>query len=125
MSDDNGKKPRIDIINEKIKELEVDKEAHKEELTKLYNEKISLGPKEPDSWKVAEIWIKEGQLMLDASPEFWMDKLRALGVLEMCKDIVKEFKQQKPQIITGKESSQFMNKLNRIKNRTKGMFGGK
>ncbi len=127
MSDDNGKKPRIDIINEKIKELEVNKGENKEELTKLYKEKISLGTKkeQPTSWKVAEIWIKEGQLMLDASPEFWMDKLRALGLLEMCKDIVKEFKQQKPQIITGKESSQFMNKLNRIKNRTKGMFGGK
>ncbi|HDZ25919.1 hypothetical protein LCGC14_1242330 [marine sediment metagenome] len=124
MSNDNGSKPRIDIINEKIKELEVNKDANKVELTKLYEEKISLElPKkeEPKDFKIAEIWIREGQLMLDASPEFWMDKLRALGVLEMCKDIVKKFKQEKPKIITGN----MMNKFNRIKNRVGGMFGKK
>ena len=42
---------------------------------------------EPKDYKIAEIWVKEGMLMLDASPDFWTDKLRALGVLEMCKDI--------------------------------------
>lgn len=128
MSEDNGSKPRIDIINEKIKELEVNKEVNKEELTKLYKEKISFAlPKkeENEDYKIAEIWIKKGSLMLDASPQFWSDKLRALGVLEMCKDIVKEFKQHKPQIITGKETNQFMNKLNRMKNRVSGAFGGK
>jgi len=51
-------------------------------------------------FKICEIRIKEGQLILDASPEFWMDKLRALGVLEMCKDIVKNFnKENKKSII--------------------------
>ena len=61
MSNDNGSKPRIDIINEKIKELEVNKDANKVELTKLYEEKISLElPKkeEPKDFKIAEIWIR-------------------------------------------------------------------
>ena len=79
----------------------------------------------PKDYKIAEIWVKEGSIMMDASPEFWGDKLRALGVLEMCKKIVMEFKRGQPQIITGKESGQFMNKLNRIKNRIGGTFGGK
>ena len=74
-------------------------------------------------FKIAEIWIKEGQLMVDASPEFWMDKLRALGVLEMCKDIVKDFKKETPKIIMGNKG--MMNKLNRIKNNLSGGFGGR
>lgn len=43
-------------------------------------------------FKIAEIWIRSGQIMLDASPNFWADRCRALGVLELCKDIVKTAK---------------------------------
>ena len=42
-------------------------------------------------FKIAEIWIKHGHLKLEAAREFWMDKFRAIGVLEYCKDIVKDF----------------------------------
>ena len=49
--------------------------------------------KEPEKpitdFKIAEIWIRNGQIMLDASENFWADRCRALGVLELCKDIVK------------------------------------
>ena len=92
MSGDNGKIPRIDIINERIKELEPRKEEAdaRKELGKLYAEKNSI--EKPNDYKIAEIWIKEGSIMLDASPQFWTDKLRALGLLEMCKDIVKELR---------------------------------
>ena len=63
------------------------------------SEKIKLSkPEQPNEFKIAEIWIKEGQLVLDASPEFWIDKLRALGVLEMCKDIVKQYNKPEPKI---------------------------
>jgi len=79
MSDDNGAK-------EETKKEEPKQETQNQE--------------QPKDFKIAEIWIKEGQLILDASPEFWMDKLRALGVLEMCKDIVKNFnKENKKSII--------------------------
>ena len=54
----------------------------------------------PKDFKIAEIWVKNSQLILEASPEFWIDKLRALGVLEMCKDIVKDFNKDKKRIIT-------------------------
>ena len=40
-------------------------------------------------FKIAEIWIKSGQLYLEAAESFWSDKCRAVGVLEICKDIVK------------------------------------
>jgi len=43
----------------------------------------------PTDFKVAEIWIRSGQIMLDASESFWTDRCRALGVLDFCKDIVK------------------------------------
>ena len=56
-------------------------------------------------FKIAEIWIREGQVMLDASPEFWSDKLRARGLLKYCDDIVKDFQPQKPRIITGQQHS--------------------
>lgn len=54
-------------------------------------------------FKIAEIWIREGQVMLDASPEFWSDKLRARGLLRYCDDIVRDFQPPKPKIITGKQ----------------------
>lgn len=46
----------------------------------------------PTDFKIAEIWIKSGQLFIEAPHSFWMDKMRALGVLEYCRDIVKEAK---------------------------------
>jgi hypothetical protein len=52
-------------------------------------------PKQPPKdYKIAEIWIKSGTVALDASPNFWLDKLRALGILDYCKDIVKDFNPQ-------------------------------
>lgn len=120
MSNDNGdklngnktaseiNKERLAVIENRIKELEPLKENNPEarkELSGLYNEKIKLtikseqGAQEaPEDFKIAEIWVKEGQLILDASPEFWMDKLRALGVLEMCKDTVKQYNQPPPKV---------------------------
>ena len=79
----------------------------------------------PKGFKIAEIWIKEGNVMLDACPDFWMDKLRALGILEYCKDVVKDYNSDRSRkIITGGAVSQVMNKLGRIKNRIRGAFGG-
>lgn len=46
----------------------------------------------PTDFKIAEIWIRNGQLMLDAPESFWEDKFRALGVLLFCQEIVKEAK---------------------------------
>lgn len=88
---DNGK---LNSIEARIKELEPrknDKEVQKE-LSSLYAEKIKLTkPEQPKDFKVAEIWIKDGTVALDASPNFWLDKLRAIGVLEYCKEIVKDY----------------------------------
>jgi len=101
---DNGelKVDRLAEIEARIKELEPKKDEPlvRKELTELYNEKIKLTTNQeaPKDFKIAEIWVKEGQLILDASPEFWIDKLRALGVLEMCKDIVKQFKGEQPKV---------------------------
>ena len=117
MSNDNGDKlneadDRLRVIEARIKELEPLKDNDpsgmeggkiRKELSELYNEKLKLTAEleaVPKDFKIAEIWIKEGQLVLDASPEFWMDKLRALGVLEMCKDIVKNFKKDTPKVLT-------------------------
>lgn len=125
MSGDNGSKPRLDIINDNIKELEVDKETNKDELTKLYNEKISLTTPPPKDFKIAEIWIKNDTVALDAVPNFWMDKLRAIGILEYCKEIVKEYNPVQNKIISGKAVNSTMNKINRAKNRIGGMFGRK
>lgn len=58
----------------------------------------------PTDFKIAEIWIKDGQIVLDASESFWSDKVRALGVIELCKDIIKTAKLPEPEkskIITG------------------------
>ena len=56
----------------------------------------------PTEFKLAEIWLRNGKLMLDASEEFWCDKVRALGVMEYCKDIIKQYVPQKPKIIQPK-----------------------
>jgi len=68
-------------------------------------------PEKPiTDFKVAEIWIRNGRLMLDALPEFWKDKIRALGVLELCKDIVKEAKlPDESRIIKGQDNHKFWN----------------
>ena len=91
---DNG---RLNSIEAKIKELEPrkeDKEVQKE-LSSLYAEKIKLTqPKQkepPKDYKIAEIWIKSGTVALDASPGFWMDKLRAIGILHYCRKIVEDY----------------------------------
>ncbi len=47
-------------------------------------------PEKPiTDFKVAEIWIKSGNVYLEATENFWADRCRALGLLEFCKDIVK------------------------------------
>ena len=111
MSNDNGDKlneadDRLRVIEARIKELEPLKDNDpsgveggkiRKELSELYNEKLKLTAEleaVPKDFKIAEIWIKEGQLVLDASPEFWMDKLRAIGVLEFCKKIVYDYNPQ-------------------------------
>lgn len=43
-------------------------------------------------FKICEVWIRSGQIMLDASPNFWQDRCRALGVLMLCQEIVKTAK---------------------------------
>lgn len=68
----------------------------------------------PKDFKVAEIWIKDGTVALDASPNFWMDKLRAIGILEYCKDIVRDFNpQDKKRIVNPHGLGGFRNFLNR------------
>ena len=97
---DNGK---LRTIEARIKELEPrkdDKEVRKE-LSSLYAERAKLVPP-PKDFKIAEIWIKDDTVALDACPNFWMDKLRAIGILEYCKKIVYEFNpadQQKKSLI--------------------------
>lgn len=51
----------------------------------------SKPPEQAKDFKIAEIWIKDGNVALDAAPNFWMDKLRALGVMDYCKDIIKDY----------------------------------
>lgn len=62
------------------------------------NKETSLPPKPPTDFKIAEIWIRSGQIMIDASDSFWSDRCRAIGVLEFCKEIVKTAKMpEKPE----------------------------
>lgn len=46
----------------------------------------------PTDFKIAEIWIKSGQLFVEAPKTFWEDRVRAVGILNYCVDIVKEAK---------------------------------
>ena len=73
----------------------------------------------PKDFKIAEIWIKDGTVALDAVPDFWADKLRALGILDYCKDVVKDFNprdQQKKSLIKRVNMQGFRNFIrNRIK----------
>ena len=60
-------------------------------------------PPPPTDFKIAEIWIRSRQIMLDATPEFWRDKFRARGVIAYLDDIVRDAKvpDDKPKIIPG------------------------
>jgi len=73
----------------------------------------------PTDFKVAEIWIRSGQIMIDASETFWADRCRALGVLMFCQDIVKtaQIEKPKPKIIPVKGS--FLNGVRNIFGRKK------
>ena len=116
---DNGKLK----TSEQIAQEKRDAQKPPVEIKKGEQKGQSLPPKD---FKIAEIWIKNDTVALDACPNFWMDKLRAIGILEYCKEIVKEYNPtQKRKIITGSAVSQVMNKIGRIKNRIGGAFGGK
>ncbi len=81
--------PKCDIMVDKDKRY-CDKHPEGKE--------IKLTP--PTDFKIAEIWIRSEQIMLDAAESFWSDRCRALGVLEFCKDIVKTAQApKKPNII--------------------------
>ncbi len=57
--------------------------------------------KAPEEFKIAEIWFRKGRIMLDAPPIFYYDKLRAYGVLEMCRQIIQnaKYEEEKPNIL--------------------------
>ncbi len=86
----------------------------------LEKEQLPPEPEQPPKdFKVAEIWIKDGRVCLDASMEFWSDRVRAVGLLDFCKDIVKTAKapeEKKPDIVIPQKGSP----LNFIRNRLKG-----
>lgn len=57
----------------------------------------------PTDIKIAEIWVKNGQIHLDAAQLFWTDKCTSLGILEFCKQILMNTnppQPDKPKIIT-------------------------
>ena len=58
----------------------------------------------PTDFKIAEIWLRQGKIFIDAQEEFWKDKCRALGLLEYCKDIVKEARPSEPKVIPARGS---------------------
>jgi len=63
-----------------------------EEEKKQENKKQEKQPEEKSqNFKIGEIWIKEGTVALDCIPAFWMDKLRAVGIIEYCKQIVIDY----------------------------------
>lgn len=97
---DNGK---LQEIEAKIKELEPrkDEKEVREELSKLYEEKRNL-TEPPTEFKICEIWLRQGKIFIDAQEEFWKDKCRALGLLEYCKDIIKEARTPESKIIPAK-----------------------
>jgi hypothetical protein len=71
-----------------------------------------------DTFKVAEIWIRNGKLEVDGTMEFWSDKIRAVGIFEYCKEIVKEAKPPKveqPKIVVPGQGP-----LTYLKNRLRG-----
>lgn len=54
-------------------------------------------PPPQTDFKIAEIWIRSGNIMIDAPKSFWADRCRALGVMEYCKDIIKTAQAKKPE----------------------------
>lgn len=69
----------------------------------------------PTDFKIAEIWIKGGQLFIEAPEEFWRDKFRARGVLCYCDEMVRDFEPPRPKIIPAKGS--FLNGVRNIFNK--------
>jgi len=74
--------------------------------TKPEGENGKKPPEPVTDFKICEIWIKSGQLFLEAPQEFWRDKIRAVGILDYCKDLIKEAKVDfdKPRILPAKGS---------------------
>uniref|UniRef100_A0A6M3IVC7 Uncharacterized protein n=1 Tax=viral metagenome TaxID=1070528 RepID=A0A6M3IVC7_9ZZZZ len=81
MGDNGDLKTQAEIAKEKS---ETPKAEVKEEIKK------EIPPPPITDFKVCEIWIRSGKLHIDATAEFWSDRCRALGVMEYCKDIIKE-----------------------------------
>lgn len=77
------------------------------------------GKKEPSDFKLGEIWIRNGQLMLEACEEFWRDKFRARGLIAYLDDMVRDYKipQDKPRILPAKGS--FLNGIRNFVGRKK------
>ena len=73
-------------------------------------------PAPPTDFKIAEIWIRSGQIMLDASESFWSDRCRAIGVLEFCKEIVKTAQAPKKPNIIIPGNGKMLNFARNIKN---------
>src|SRR3990167_795557 len=71
-------------------DLKTQKEKIEEKKDKLLATGDQIKPEQklptqpPTDFKVAEIWIRNGRCMIDAPPEFWQDKCRALGLLGYC-----------------------------------------
>ncbi len=64
-----------------------------------------LPPQPPTDFKVCEVWIRNGRIMIDAPQEFWNDRARARGLLLYCDDIVREAKMnEEKKIIPAKGS---------------------
>ena len=86
--------------------MEDDGDKEKQEEPKQEIPEQSIPPKPetppppPTDFRIAEIWIKSGQIFLEGVESFWSDRCRALGVLEFCKDIVKTAQMpKKPDIV--------------------------
>ena len=77
-------------MTEEIKKEEPKMEPDNGKIKPEAKPEISSAP--VTDFKVAEIWIRNGQLMLDATHEFWRDKFRARGVIAYLDDIVKDAK---------------------------------
>jgi len=72
---------------------------------------------EPTDFKLAEIWLKNGKIFIEAPETFWMDKCRALGLLEYCKDIVKEARVKEDKRIIPAKGGFFQNIRSHLRRR--------
>ena len=101
-------------MTEEIKKEEIKVEPDNDKV------KPETPPAPPTDFKVAEIWIRDSQLKLEALPEFWKDKIRAIGLLELCKDIVKEARlPNENRIIKGQDNHKFWNYIRGLGKRRK------